>query len=76
MSTLINFALVFFHSAKLYHAHHDNIGGAVLIGVDGVCVISHGSSGALAIFSAVQRAIECVEAGLVERMKEAIADAG
>ena len=54
----------------------DNIGGAVLIGVDGVCVISHGSSSALAIFSAVERAIECVEAGLVERMKEAIADAG
>jgi hypothetical protein len=31
MSTLINFALVFFPGAKLYHAHHDNIGGAVFV---------------------------------------------
>ncbi|HEX9466913.1 MAG TPA: phosphate acyltransferase PlsX [Acidimicrobiia bacterium] len=54
----------------------DNIGGAVLIGVGGVSVISHGSSNAVAIFSAVERAIECVEADLVARMQEAITNAG
>jgi hypothetical protein len=28
---LINFALVFFPSIKLYNAHHDNIGAAVFV---------------------------------------------
>jgi glycerol-3-phosphate acyltransferase PlsX len=54
----------------------DFIGGCALLGVDGVCVISHGSSNALAMKSAVFRAIECVEAGVVARLKEAIARAG
>jgi glycerol-3-phosphate acyltransferase PlsX len=53
----------------------DLTGGAVLLGVDGVCVISHGSSSARAIVSAVGVAQECVEAGVVGRLKEAI-DAG
>jgi phosphate acyltransferase len=47
----------------------------VLLGVDGVCVISHGSSSARAIVSAVRVAKECVEAGVVGRLKVAI-DAG
>ena len=54
----------------------DYIGGCTLLGVDGVCVISHGSSNALAMKSSVQRAVECVEAHVVDRMKEAVADAG
>ena len=53
----------------------DLTGGAVLLGVDGVCVISHGSSSARAIVNAVRVAQECVEAGVVGRLKEAI-DAG
>ena len=51
-------------------------GWLVLLGVDGVCVVGHGSSSATAIVGAVRQAVECVEAGVVERMKEAIADAG
>jgi phosphate acyltransferase len=47
----------------------------VLLGVDGVCVISHGSSSARAIVNAVRVAKECVETGVVGRLKEAI-DAG
>ncbi|MFI5052924.1 MAG: phosphate acyltransferase PlsX [Acidimicrobiia bacterium] len=54
----------------------DFIGGCTLLGVDGVCVISHGSSNALAMKNAVFRAVECVEAGVVIRLKEAIARAG
>jgi phosphate acyltransferase len=54
----------------------DYIGGCTLLGVDGVCVISHGSSNALAMKSSVHRAVECVEARVVDRMKEAVADAG
>jgi phosphate acyltransferase len=53
----------------------DETGGAVLLGVDGVCVISHGSSSARAIVNAVKVADECVETGVVGRLKEAI-DAG
>ena len=33
----------------------DTYGGAVLLGVDGVCVISHGSTGATAMLNAHQR---------------------
>ena len=53
----------------------DETGGAVLLGVDGVCVISHGSSSARAIVNAVKVADECVETGVVGRLKGAI-DAG
>jgi glycerol-3-phosphate acyltransferase PlsX len=54
----------------------DYIGGCTLLGVDGVCVISHGSSNALAVKSSVERARECVEGNIVERLKSAVADAG
>jgi glycerol-3-phosphate acyltransferase PlsX len=54
----------------------DSEGGCVLLGVDGICVIAHGSSNARAIRNSVRRARECVEAKVVERMKGAIADAG
>jgi glycerol-3-phosphate acyltransferase PlsX len=50
----------------------DSTGGAVLLGVDGVCVISHGSSSARAIVNAVRVAKECVETGVVGRLKEGI----
>jgi glycerol-3-phosphate acyltransferase PlsX len=53
----------------------DETGGAVLLGVDGVCVISHGSSSARAIVNAVKVADDCIENGVVGRLKEAV-DAG
>jgi glycerol-3-phosphate acyltransferase PlsX len=54
----------------------DSEGGCVLLGVDGICVIAHGSSNARAMRNSVRRAKECVETKVVERMKGAIADAG
>lgn len=51
-------------------------GGAMLVGVDGVCIISHGSSSPRAIVNAVRVAIECHETGIVQRMKEVIGYAG
>jgi glycerol-3-phosphate acyltransferase PlsX len=54
----------------------DNTGGAMLLGVDGVCIISHGSSSARAIVNAVQVAADCVRGSVVDRMKEAISHAG
>jgi phosphate acyltransferase len=51
----------------------DSTGGAMLLGVDGVCIISHGSSSATAIVNAVRVAKEMVEAEVVERLRAAIA---
>jgi glycerol-3-phosphate acyltransferase PlsX len=54
----------------------DTYGGAVLLGVDGVCVISHGSSGAKAIVNAVEVAHHAVADGLVARIEAVIASGG
>jgi glycerol-3-phosphate acyltransferase PlsX len=51
----------------------DATGGAMLLGVDGVCIISHGSSSARAIVNAVRVAREMVDAGLVVRLSHAVA---
>ena len=51
----------------------DTYGGAVLLGVDGVCIISHGSSSARAIVNAVGVAHQAVSEGLVEQLRAAIA---
>ena len=53
----------------------DNTGGAMLLGVDGVCIISHGSSSATAIVNAARVAKEMLDAGLVERLRAAVATA-
>jgi glycerol-3-phosphate acyltransferase PlsX len=54
----------------------DLTGGAVLLGVKGVCVISHGSSSARAIVSAARVARECVRADVVQRLRETVSHAG
>ncbi|MDZ7678163.1 MAG: phosphate acyltransferase PlsX [Acidimicrobiales bacterium] len=51
----------------------ENTGGALMLGVDGVCIISHGSSSALAMRNAVGTAAEMVQAGLVESIRTAVA---
>jgi glycerol-3-phosphate acyltransferase PlsX len=51
----------------------DGTGGAVLLGVKGVCVISHGSSNARAIVNAVRVANEAVTGDLVGRLSAATA---
>lgn len=48
----------------------ENVGGAVLLGVDGVCVVAHGSSGATAIRNAIEVARDAVHANLVRQVKE------
>jgi len=52
----------------------DTVGGAVLLGVDGVCVISHGSSSAKAIVSAVRVAHDVATGGLVSRLAKAVSE--
>jgi len=53
----------------------DNTGGAALLGVDGICVISHGSSSARAIVSAVRVAHDVAAAGLVGHLARVVAPA-
>ena len=50
----------------------DSYGGAMLLGVDGVCIISHGSSSATAIVNALGVAAEMVKADLVGALRVAI----
>ena len=54
----------------------DTYGGAMLLGVRGVCIISHGSTGATAMKNAIGAAAEMVEAGVVGHLTEAVGDSG
>ena len=51
----------------------DTYGGAPLLGVAGVCIIGHGSSGARAVASAIGVAVQAVEGDLTGRIAEAVA---
>ncbi len=51
----------------------DTYGGAPLLGVDGVCIIGHGSSGAKAVRNAVRVAAQAGRGGLTEQIASAIA---
>jgi phosphate acyltransferase len=53
----------------------DNTGGAVLLGVNGICVISHGSSSATAIVNAVRVARDAARADVVARLAAAVRSA-
>ncbi len=61
-------------AAEIYDP--DVTGGAVLLGVDGVCIISHGASSARAIANAVHVAADCVATDVVAHMRQAVAHAG
>jgi glycerol-3-phosphate acyltransferase PlsX len=50
----------------------DSYGGAMLLGVDGVCIISHGSSSATAIVNAVGVAKEMVDRDIVQLLRQAV----
>jgi glycerol-3-phosphate acyltransferase PlsX len=50
----------------------DTYGGAILLGVDGVCIISHGSSGARAMLNGIKVAKEMVEVDMVGRIRQAL----
>ncbi len=52
----------------------DTYGGAVMLGVDGVCIIAHGSSGETAIANGIGVARDMVEHDMVGEIRTAIAD--
>jgi glycerol-3-phosphate acyltransferase PlsX len=52
---------------------YDEYGGAPLVGVNGVAIVSHGSSNARAIANAIRVAAKTAEAGLPQALKEVVA---
>lgn len=50
----------------------DTYGGAMLLGVDGVCIITHGSSNAKAMLNGIKVAHEMVEVDIVGELRAAI----
>jgi glycerol-3-phosphate acyltransferase PlsX len=91
MKTVVRALLDAFNSDPSYRPHADALmpallplyetldpdtyGGAILLGVDGVCIISHGSSGPRAIVNGIQVAREMVEHDMVGEIRRAVADA-
>ena len=53
----------------------DNVGGAPLLGVNGICIIGHGSSNPKAVLNAIRVAAECVHFKLNEKIVAGIAAA-
>lgn len=51
---------------RIDHAEH---GGALLFGVNGICIISHGSSQAPSIFNAIRIAKEAVDNQVLDRIR-------
>jgi glycerol-3-phosphate acyltransferase PlsX len=88
LKALVNALLLAFGSTPEYQQHADALmpamlplytaldaetyGGAMLLGVDGVCVISHGSSSERAILNGINIAREMVEADVVGEISRAI----
>jgi len=52
--------------------NYENYGGSPLLGVDGICIIAHGSSSPLAIKNAIRVAAEFIEQGINPKIVEAI----
>ncbi|WP_088890445.1 phosphate acyltransferase PlsX [Leptolyngbya ohadii] len=51
---------------RVDHAEH---GGGLLLGVDGICIISHGSSQAPSVFNAIRLAKEAVDHDVLDRIR-------
>ena len=51
-------------------------GGAILLGVEGVCIIGHGRSSARAVTNAIALAAEMVRGDIVGGLRSAIATPG
>lgn len=48
----------------------ENIGGTPVLGVNGVVIIGHGISNAKAVKNMIKQAIDCVNGGIVEHIRE------
>lgn len=59
-------------SQTLKGLDYEEVGGAPLLGVDGVVVIGHGRSNARAIYSALKVAASCVENRVIETIEKGL----
>jgi glycerol-3-phosphate acyltransferase PlsX len=50
----------------------ETYGGAMLLGVDGICIISHGSSSERAILNAIRVAREMADDQIVDELRAAV----
>jgi phosphate acyltransferase len=91
MKTIVKALLASFASKPEYKVHSDALlpallslyaeldpetyGGAALLGVDGVCIISHGSSSSTAMLNAIKVGADLVRADLVGSLRVALAPA-
>jgi len=91
LRALVDALLLAFGSTPEYQQHADALmpamlplytaldaetyGGAMLLGVDGVCIISHGSSSERAMLNGIRIAREMVEADVVGEIRRAISPA-
>jgi glycerol-3-phosphate acyltransferase PlsX len=50
----------------------ESTGGAMLLGVDGVCIISHGSSSSVAVVNAIRVAHDMVTGDVVGHLRRAV----
>ncbi len=50
----------------------ESFGGAMLLGVNGVCIVSHGSSSAKAVVNAIKMAAEMVDEEVVAELRAAV----
>ncbi|HBQ86503.1 MAG TPA: phosphate acyltransferase PlsX [Syntrophomonas sp.] len=58
--------------AVLHRFDYSNVGGAPLLGVEGVSIVCHGSSKRDAVFSGLNTACDCVTRDIVNMQKEAL----
>ena len=54
----------------------DTTGGAILLGLRGIAIVGHGSSGPEGVANAIRLAARCVEQGAVERTAELLERSG
>jgi glycerol-3-phosphate acyltransferase PlsX len=89
MKTLVSALMSAFASKEEYKVHaeallpsllplYDSVdpestGGAILLGVDGVCIISHGSSSSRAIVNGIKVAADMAQSSIIEEIREVIA---
>ena len=64
-----------FRELKAYGAS-DVIGGAPLLGINGICIIGHGSSNPLAVKNAIRVAAECVRFNLNGKILAIVKESG
>lgn len=67
LGALLSLPAFTFLKKKLDHSEY---GGALLVGLDGITIVSHGSSNAKAIKNAVRVSVKIAESGFIQHAKE------